>query len=42
MVFCWGKDMKERFVKVEPGVKTWGGLWEEYFAEADTGERMIC
>jgi hypothetical protein len=26
MVFCWGKDMKERFVKVDTGEKGKGGL----------------
>lgn len=41
MVFCWGKHMKECFVKVD----TSGALrqtGEGGFTEADTGERMFC
>ena len=42
MVFCWGKHVKECFVKVDTGVKGKSRLVKEHFAEADTGERMFC
>jgi hypothetical protein len=42
MVFCWGKHVKECFIKVGSGVKGSGRLVKEGFAEADTGERMFC
>jgi hypothetical protein len=42
MVFCWGKHVKECFIKVDTGVKGLGGLVKEHFAEADRGERMLC
>jgi hypothetical protein len=29
MVFCWGKQVKERFLKVDPGVKGSGRLVKE-------------
>jgi hypothetical protein len=42
MVFCWGKHVKERFIKVDTGVKDEGRLMKKHLAEADTGERMFC
>ena len=42
MVCCWGKQVKEYFVKVNTGVKGSGRLVKDRFTEADPGERMFC
>ena len=41
MVFCWGKHVKERFVRVDTGERL-RQTGKKRFAEADTGERMFC